>query len=98
PLNSLIGETAKESQYGSALGTLSLMRQIGLTLFPTIFAGFITSSTLKLEPILFKEYGELAKKIINDNGNEATEGFSLLLNNMTKNNILNLTILKRYIL
>lgn len=84
PLNSLIGETAKESQYGSALGTLSLMRQIGLTLFPTIFAGFITSSTLKVEPILFKEYGELAKKIINDNGNEATEGFSLLLNNISQ--------------
>jgi len=84
PLNSLIGETAKESQYGSALGTLSLMRQIGLTLFPTIFAGFITSSTLKVEPILFKEYGELAKKIINDNGNEATEGFTLLLNNISQ--------------
>src|SRR5699024_318337 len=84
PLNSLIGETAKESQYGSALGTLSLMRQIGLTLFPTIFAGFITSSTLKVEPILFKEYGELAKKIINDNGNESTEGFSLLLNNISQ--------------
>lgn len=84
PLNSLIGETAQESQYGSALGTLSLIRQIGLTLFPTIFAGFITSSTLKVEPLLFKEYGELAKKIINDKGNEVTEGFSLLLNNINQ--------------
>lgn len=84
PLNSLIGETAQESQYGSALGTLSLMRQIGLTLFPTIFAGFITSSTLKVEPLLFKEYGELAKKIVNDKGNEVTEGFSLLLNNINQ--------------
>lgn len=42
PLNVLAGEQAKERDKGSALGMLSLARQIGLVIFPTLFAGFIT--------------------------------------------------------
>ncbi len=82
PLNSLVGETASEDQYGSALGTLSLMRQIGLTLFPTIFAGFMTSSVLKVEPILLKEYGKIAKEIVYTKGVETSESFSLIVENI----------------
>lgn len=42
PLNVLVSETAKSNK-GTALGTLSLVRQIGLTLAPTLYAGFITA-------------------------------------------------------
>lgn len=45
PLNMLAGKSADEKDRGSALGTLSLMRQIGLTLFPAIFAGFLSNVT-----------------------------------------------------
>ncbi|XKF67343.1 MFS transporter [Virgibacillus necropolis] len=50
PLNVLVGESAKDGEQGSALGTLSLIRQIGLTLFPTIYAGYITGSLTNIEP------------------------------------------------
>src|SRR5699024_6293905 len=49
PLNMLLSKTVDSSQYGASLGTLSLMRQMGMTLFPTIFAGFVTASVHKLE-------------------------------------------------
>lgn len=42
PLNVLVSEAAKTNK-GTALGTLSLVRQIGLTLAPTLYAGFITA-------------------------------------------------------
>src|SRR5699024_8067021 len=58
PLNVLIGENAKKDQYGTSLGTLSLARQIGLTLFPTIFASFITSGVMKIEPTFKAAFGE----------------------------------------
>lgn len=47
PLNVLVGSAARDNEQGSALGTLSLTRQIGLTLFPTIYAGFITGGFTK---------------------------------------------------
>ncbi len=47
PLNVLVGRAARDREQGSALGTLSLTRQIGLTLFPTIYAGFITGGFTK---------------------------------------------------
>lgn len=50
PLNVLISEGVREDQYGTSLGTLSLMRQMGLTLFPTLFASFIASGVLKIKP------------------------------------------------
>ncbi|MGM8366623.1 MFS transporter [Virgibacillus sp. W0181] len=52
PLNVLAGESAKENQYGSALGTLSLVRQVGLTLFPTIFASLITGGLKNAEAVV----------------------------------------------
>ncbi|MBY8914364.1 MFS transporter [Bacillus sp. YC2] len=42
PLNVLVSETAGAAK-GTALGTLSLVRQVGLTLAPTLYAGFITA-------------------------------------------------------
>lgn len=58
PLNVLIGESAKEAQYGTSLGTLSLVRQVGLTLFPTLFASFITTGVIKIEPTIETTFGE----------------------------------------
>ncbi|MDQ0089479.1 EmrB/QacA subfamily drug resistance transporter [Paenibacillus anaericanus] len=43
PLNVLVSESVDNSNKGSALGTLSLIRQIGLTLSPTLYAGFIAA-------------------------------------------------------
>ena len=42
PLNVLVSETAGHNK-GTALGTLSLVRQVGLTLSPALYAGFITA-------------------------------------------------------
>ncbi|MDA7025554.1 MFS transporter [Bacillus sp. CLL-7-23] len=42
PLNMLVSEAAN-TRYGTALGTLSLVRQMGLTLAPTLYAGFISA-------------------------------------------------------
>lgn len=49
PLNVLAGQQAKSQDEGSALGMLSLARQIGLVLFPTLFAGFINSGFAKVK-------------------------------------------------
>lgn len=57
PLNMLVGASAKEDAKGSALGTLSLVRQIGLTLFPTIYAGFLTGGFTKIEPAVNDAFG-----------------------------------------
>lgn len=58
PLNVLAGNSARENEQGSALGALSLVRQIGLTLFPTLFAGFIAGGSSKAEQALRNTYGE----------------------------------------
>lgn len=58
PLNVLVGESAGDKNQGSALGTLSLIRQIGLTLFPTLYAGFIAGGFNRVEPALQKNYSE----------------------------------------
>lgn len=84
PLNSLVGETASEDKYGSALGTLSLMRQIGLTLFPTVFAGFMTSSVLKVEPTLLKEYGSIVKGIFDNKASDVSESYSYIMNKLNQ--------------
>jgi len=51
PLNVLITENAGDNK-GSALGTLSLIRQIGMTLSPTIYAGFITAGMKNIGPTM----------------------------------------------
>lgn len=58
PLNVLVGESAKAGEQGSALGTLSLFRQIGLTLFPTIYAGFITGGFTKIERTITDNFSD----------------------------------------
>lgn len=57
PLNVLVGMSAEDGKQGAALGTLSLIRQMGLTLFPTIYAGLITGSFTRIGSDLQKEYG-----------------------------------------
>lgn len=49
PLNVLVSESAGDNK-GSALGTLSLVRQIGLTIGPTIYASFITAGVNQIGP------------------------------------------------
>lgn len=58
PLNVLVGESVEKNQYGTSIGTLSLTRQVGLTLFPTIFAGFVTSGVINIEPTFKEVFGE----------------------------------------
>src|SRR5699024_7271832 len=58
PLNVLVGDSAKETEKGSALGTLSLVRQVGLTLFPTIYAGFITGGFTKAGTTVVEKFPE----------------------------------------
>ena len=58
PLNVLISESAKKDQLGTSLGTLSLIRQVGLTLFPTLFASFITTGVIKIEPRIQATFGK----------------------------------------
>lgn len=58
PLNVSVGESAEKGEQGSALGTLSLIRQIGLTLFPVIYAGFITGSFSKIEPAIENDFDQ----------------------------------------
>lgn len=59
PLNVLVSEAAKTNK-GTALGTLSLVRQIGLTLAPTLYAGFITAG--------FDQIGDEINSRLSDSG------------------------------
>lgn len=63
PLNVLAGASSSEEGKGSALGTLSLARQIGLTLFPTVFAGFIAGGFAQVEPMVQEEFKDEAIQI-----------------------------------
>lgn len=58
PLNVLVGASAGKNAQGSALGALSLVRQIGLTLFPLLFASFLTAGYKRVEPVVNNLYGE----------------------------------------
>ncbi|MFC4023463.1 MFS transporter [Oceanobacillus longus] len=57
PLNMLAGESAHNGGKGMALGTLSLVRQIGLILFPIVYAGFMTGAFTKIEPAIQQKFG-----------------------------------------
>lgn len=59
PLNVLVSEASKTNK-GTALGTLSLVRQIGLTLAPTLYAGFITAG--------FDQIGDEISSRLSDSG------------------------------
>lgn len=63
PLNVLVGRTAPPSHQGSALGLLSLSRQLGLTIFPTIFARYLTKAMNGVPPLMQDEYGSEAIKL-----------------------------------
>ncbi|GAB3048454.1 MFS transporter [Virgibacillus ainsalahensis] len=88
PLNVLVGESAKVDEQGSALGTLSLIRQIGLTLFPTIYAGFITGGIMKAEVVI----GEEGNGISPDSGanySDLMERINSIDNPELRSNLLN---------
>ena len=55
PLNILATENS-DNDKGSALASLSLARQIGMTIAPTIFAGFIARSFNELPSIFAKDF------------------------------------------
>jgi len=59
PLNVLVGESAASNEEGSALGTLSLIRQMGLSLFPTLYAGYIAGAFTNIAPVMKDKYGDL---------------------------------------
>src|SRR5699024_1390333 len=81
PLNVLITEGAKENQYGTSVGALSLLRQIGLTLFPAIFASFITSGVMKIQPTI--EY-VLKESVIHFPNIEGGEGYDKIIHEIEK--------------
>lgn len=60
PLNMLATELVKEK--GSALATLSLTRQVGMTLAPTIYAGFITRAFNKMPNLMEEEFPSILKE------------------------------------
>ncbi len=55
PLNILATESS-DNDKGTALASLSLARQIGMTIAPTIFAGFIARSFNEMPSIFAKEF------------------------------------------
>lgn len=63
PLNVLVGKSARANEHGSALGILSLSRQIGLTVFPTLFAGYLTSGMANVAPVMNSIYGDDAIEV-----------------------------------
>ncbi|GAA0606568.1 MFS transporter [Virgibacillus siamensis] len=74
PLNVLAGNSAQENEQGSALGTLSLVRQVGLTLFPTLYAGFIASGVSKAEQTLQDSFaGKVPFEISGSNYNDLAD-------------------------
>lgn len=81
PLNVLAGESTKKSQYGTSIGTLSLSRQIGMTIFPTIFGSFITTGVIKIEPAFQAVFGD---KIISFDGVEDGEGYGQIIAEIEK--------------
>jgi MFS family permease len=58
PLNILATEGLKSNK-GSALATLSLLRQIGMTLAPTIYAGFIARSFNNIGNLFKNDFQEV---------------------------------------
>ena len=57
PLNILATEDAKKDK-GTSIATLSLARQIGMTLAPTIYAGFIARGFAELPSLFATEFPE----------------------------------------
>ncbi|WP_051681438.1 MFS transporter [Virgibacillus alimentarius] len=69
PLNVLVGECAGSNEEGSALGALSLIRQIGLSLFPTLYAGFVAGAFTNISPVMKVKYGDLGLDHVNGEEN-----------------------------
>lgn len=60
PLNMLATELVHEK--GSALATLSLIRQVRMTLAPTIYAGFITLAFNNIPNLMKEEFPDILQK------------------------------------
>lgn len=61
PLNILATERLEKNR-GTALSGLSLIRQIGMTLAPTIYAGFIVRGFNQIPDLFKSEFGNILKK------------------------------------
>lgn len=61
PLNILATERLKSKQ-GTALSGLSLARQIGMTIAPTIYAGFIARGFNKIPDLFESDFGDILQK------------------------------------
>lgn len=68
PLNVLAGQSAPKNAKGSALGLLSLSRQLGLTIFPAIFATLIATGMLNVPTQMNAIYGDEAIEVGNISG------------------------------
>src|SRR5699024_5502090 len=79
PLNVLDGQRAKKDQYGSALATLSLVRQIELSIFPNVTKEFITASDTNVEPALQQTYSSEIAETFHNLEDESTESYSLIM-------------------
>src|SRR5699024_6105932 len=69
PLNVLVGESAASNEEGSALGTLSLIRQMGLSLVPTLYAGYIAGAFTNIAPVMKAKYGDLGLENVSGDEN-----------------------------
>jgi len=65
PLNMLVTESIKDNK-GPALAALSLTRTIGMTIAPTIYAGFISRAFTQLPNKFQSEFGNEFSKITNN--------------------------------
>src|SRR5699024_9119574 len=65
----LVGESAASNEEGSALGTLSLIRQMGLSLFPTLYAGYIAGAFTNIAPVMKDKYGDLGPENVSGEEN-----------------------------
>ncbi|HLR70146.1 MAG TPA: hypothetical protein VK085_01795, partial [Pseudogracilibacillus sp.] len=82
PLNVLAGENTEKDRYGSSIGTLSLSRQVGMTIFPTIFASFVTTGVIKIEPTFQAVFGQSV--IPFDDGVAEGEGYGVIMEEIAK--------------
>lgn len=86
PLNILATERLQKDK-GSALAGLSLVRQIGMTIAPTIYAGFIVRGFNQIPSLFQSDFGSiLQKKMENaDLSPEAMQEFQQLASTMSAN-------------
>ncbi len=86
PLNILATERLQKDK-GSALAGLSLVRQIGMTIAPTIYAGFIVRGFNQIPSLFQNDFGSILQKKMEtaDLSPEAMQEFQQLASTMSAN-------------